>query len=450
MDCLSCASDNVDSSRVCIKCGEPLNSSRAQQLLDRADEEIKKGRFEYASLHLAKADGEMLSIPWGSPQRQPLSARAFWLQGMIYYHHGQTVEARAELEHAAQVLQACPDQQQLHANVLITLGNIDYLKNQFGTARQHYEQGSELAIQAAAHAVAARALNNLSLIYMNDGEQEQARALLRRGLEQAELSGDAGAVANAYRLLSASYQNTGPYSLALDYINRAVAMREQVDNQLMVVQVIIQAAAVHLNYGNLDLAEQLLREAYDLSRKVDNKIEQWDTINNLTILSRLRGDDEKWSNYALRTFNNPNGVILWRSHAAYELVLYYLNHNDVEHARSHVHWLKTNAGPGQEVSVDNGYYNRAAAALQAAEGNWPVSDHFFHAAMAALTHEQNYFELAQTLEEYAAMLRRWAESEPTSGAGSRARAVLQQAADLYRRLEIPTHLALVETMLQVG
>ncbi len=447
MECLACHAVNADRVRSCTVCSASLIPARTQWELDRAEVEIKKGRFELAALHLAKADGSLLQLPASDNYRQFLSARAFWLQGLIYYYHAQTDAAAAEMAQAADLLEGYTGGEGLRAQALINLGNINYYKGHMEVAASYYDQATEMAVLAGAHTAAARAMNNRANIHSAHGQSVDALNLYHAALHQAELSGDATALAGCYRLLSATYQQIGPYSQALEFVNKALSLRGQIDDQAVVCQIINQAASLYLTYGDLEQAEQYLREAYDQARREGNKLLQWEIVNNLIELSRQKGDTERWFNYASRTFNNPS-TTLGKTSAALQLVRYYLSQSEAEQARIYVRWLKNNALAADRQLEDELMYNQAAALLHTAEESWGVADSFFQRAIEVAAEQDNPISEAEVCEEYAAMLRQQASSENSHTAASHAEATLRRAADLYRQLGIPSRLQAVEIALR--
>lgn len=444
MECLECKTENMQYETNCRQCGVSLHPSLALLYLDRAEEEIGRGQYEAAGLNMIKADQEMLASSKEQREKHQLSARAFWLQGCIYYQKGKMEEARTELLLARRVLEGIADGEELLADIENRLGNIYYYEGELGLAAEHYRQSSEVAIIAKAYPSAVKAITNLGNISVLRGEMNEAVAHYNRALEYAQ-GGDALMLATSYRILAWLHGNYGPLPLALDYANKALGLREQFDNLETRSLVVNDAAAVYIKMGMFEEAEQYLREVYELAQQTGSKLIEERLIPNLAELLRYRGDSDSWFARAVKTFNDSSSPNLFRSDFALQVAIHYIAQEDWVRIHRHVQQL-ANVAERETNSQSTAILDHAQALLHTALGEWDEAANHFEGALA--TPGLPVYNLATLWQDYAAMLLRRAGEEDNESYQIEAQTALERAAALFRQLQLDYRLNLVEDMLK--
>ncbi len=444
--CLFCQAANPPTNATCAACGQSLAAARTVRYLDRAEADIAKGQYNQARANLTKADVVMLDL--SSEQRKSLllTARAFYLHSLIYYHKGQTDEAKDELLLALQNLEDQPSHANLLANVLNTLGNVEYYREHLNAAFDYYQRSSEVAIKGKAHLVAAKAIANLGNISGAQGNPDASLAYYDRALVAAELGNDPLRVADIYRLIAYVYLKNGPVSKALEYVTQAVALRDQIDNQAALCRVLGDAGNVYLKCGELDQAAPYLSEAYEIAQRAEYRLMQVVTMMYLAELAHQRGDNATWLNYSVRAFNMTSSVVVWRSEAALQLVEYYVGQQDWQPAHLYLKYIEDNVRLHPTES-DRIHLSHAKVLLNAALDQWDEATQSYEEAISRLDQTHDRFSAAALHQQYAAMLLRQAALTHDPTVHARARAVLEQAAAAYRQLGLTARLTDVESLL---
>jgi tetratricopeptide (TPR) repeat protein len=445
MKCFNCNTRNREAALICVSCGASLRAPRAKLYLDRAEADINRANFEQATTNVTQADNEILALTSEDREKYLFNARAFWLQGCIYYSKGMTKEAKAELLLAQSSLERHPGGRALFADVLNKLGNVVYLDGQLDEAIAYYQRSIEVALAIGAFNVTTRAIGNIGNIYVLRNEIETATDFYNQGLTYAERSGDATDLAAAYRPLIWLHRYYGPYSLALNYADRALALREQITNLEVRCTVTAEAAGAYAKYGDLAVAEIYLREAYELVQRTGDRVAEGAVASNLIDLVRAASDPDAWYIQALRSLNSYLSDPLWKSEFALQMAVYYITRKEETYIRRHLQWLKDNWPRLSEAGEEDTLISQAQALLYTALGQWDAAATHFQLLINDPANLTPY-ELAATLEDYAAMLLNRAQADPDPAVYAEAGDALERAASLYRQLELPRRVVAAETL----
>ncbi len=431
MNCLDCGRVNDLQQRNCEECGASLAPVRASFYLDIAEADINKGDYDAASHSLVNADQEMISISPEQRDQLLLRARAFWLQGLIYYNKGNIERAEEELRAARLALEGNPTGKMLLAEVLNRLGNVSYYHGLISDALSYYESSHELAIQEGAHAVATKAINNQGNVYFLRGDVDMAVVCYNQGLKEAQQAGPV-ALAQAYSVLTWLHSSYGPFSLALEYAAKGIALCQDIDNLSVRGYVLTQAGAAYLKHGDLEQAEQCLHQAYDLARRIHNRIGEEEALAELVELAQQKDDHEAWLNYALASFKATANSHYRRKESALQLLVYYINQHDWSRAGRTMQTLRRQARQGDDHEA--ALVNQAEARLQAALGNWDSAERCFRLALDS--GKLTRYEQAIVWEAYAHMLLQRADTQSVTSDMVEAEQGLRRAAVLFRQLEL--------------
>ena len=441
--CFVCNAVNSEAARTCIKCSASLRPALAQMYLDHSEEEVNRGRYDLASKYLTKADAELLMLSSDEREKYTLTARAFWLQGSIYYYKGMMHEAEQELLLAQTNLEQHPNNAELLALVLNRLGGISYYENRPEEAADRFHRSSELAMQVGAYATASKATGNLGILLANTDPNE-AVAFYKQAEVQAEASSDPNVLAQVCRSLARFYANQGPYHLACAYADKGLVISTQLDDLYVRCLNLDTAAAVHLRLGDIEEATAYLREAYDLTRRTNNKMTTEAVMLTLGELMRYDEYNEPWFNQAMKEFNETIGSALSKGRYALQMAYYYIRQQDWPRVRRFLQQL--NQIDTSKMSQGNPMLIICAQALlHAAVGEWDAATVQYQHAISS--GKLNRYDLAITWEDYAAMLlHRDAASSDATGEDTACEA-LKQAASIYRELELHRRCASAEAQI---
>lgn len=422
-----------------------MQLARARYYLSLVESDINNGDYDQASDDLAKADRAILTLTGNERNEHLLTAQAFLLQGVIYYNKGNMELAEEELLDAKRILEEHTSGKAILADVLNRLGNIAHYRGKKTKALAYFQQSSTLAVKEAAYAIATRAINNMGNIYVSQGDIGKAIECYSSGLVYAEQAGPV-ALAQAYAILTWLHSSYGPYTMALEYAANSLTLRDQIENLDNRALVITQAGAAYLKHGDLEQAEQYLREAYILVQRTGNRIVEEQVLEELAQLVQQKDDHEAWQSYVMKAFRASSSSAFLRKESALQLTNYYIKQQDWQRAERVLHGMKDSYHQaGGTDKREGAIIAQAEALLDTAQQRWELAERHFRLALDSDT--LTTYEYAQVWEQYGDMLLRWAQSRAEGGRYEGAGDALTKAAGLFRELELPKRLAVIEAKL---
>lgn len=449
MNCLECQTSNKEAELACSGCGHSLRPTRANLYLERALLHASAGRYDLATAELNRADIEMVSFNPAQRSRYQLTARAFYVQGLIFYHQGQMEMARDVLAASVTELEGQPNSNALIAQALNMLGNISYYEDKLDEAMSQYQRSSDLAVVAGLGSTAIRAVSNLGLIHLSQGDVAAALSYYHQGLTLAEQEGDVNVLAGINRMIASLHSRYGPQDVAVEYINKAVALEPQLDNFQIRCLVIGEAGCVYARYGDLPTAEQYVREAYRLLRQASPKAAWYALVVGLAELIRQQGSPHAWFNEAYWEMISNDTDANQRDEAALHLAYYYVSQQDWERANRHLHLLRDRLRRADRLKpAEQAQLHHAAAVIQAALGQWAEATTNFETVLAST--DLYPYTLAVAWQEYGTMLQAKAEATAEQSVKTAACAAWREAARRYHNLHSPHHEAAVWLRLETN
>lgn len=449
MQCFVCQTENRESAITCVKCGASLRSARAQLYLDRAEADVNTGRFEQANKNMAKADSEMLMVSSEERERHRLTARAFWLQGNIYFFKGMMPEAKEEFQLAEQNMTAA-NGGPLLALVLNRLAHVSNYEGRFDDAIDYLRQSIAQATLANDHATAAKATANLGNVYSEQGKGKEAAELYAQALVHAEASGEPAARAPMYRLLADHYAAFGPFSQALEYADKGLALANQLDDLYIRALSLADAANIYMRYGDVDKAVYYLHDAYELTHRTGNKLATEAVMLNIAELMRFdeyTEHQQPWVEGALEDFSETLISTLSKGPYALQMAYYYIRQQDWGHLNRLSYQLKQ-INTTTMMPIEILQMNAARAMIHAALGEWEQAAAQF--ALAANSDKLSPYERAVINEDYARMLLNRARVKHDPEVEAQVNTALKEAASLYREMGLPQRAGKIESLLSLS
>ncbi|HTQ09098.1 MAG TPA: tetratricopeptide repeat protein, partial [Fimbriimonadaceae bacterium] len=233
--------------------------------------------------------------------REPESATE-----IVLYLSGHWVNAGLYAE-GARAARACLATGPEDGRLLNVVGVLEYYLGQFGESGAHLTRAGEIASASGDQALRSKSMNNLSLLYMSQGDTDAAIASLEEALPYDRAQSDPskliislsnlgylftlkGDLPRARELLEEALQMTGRLDdrrtaipclvnlsdLALEerdtdgsssYANRGMAYAEELNDAAGAACCLTNLGEVELQKGNFEEAEALLRRA--LTRAID-------------------------------------------------------------------------------------------------------------------------------------------------------------------------------------
>lgn len=447
LTCLNCATANQPAARTCGQCGAPLTVARADMYLDQAQAAIRVGKYDRAYHLMSQADTEMFRLSEAERKAHQLTARAFLLQGQVYYNKGQIDDARAESLLALQNL--ADTSSELRARVLNLLGNTALYHEDNDTAASYYQQAADAARQVDAHNAAAVALSNLALIYTTKGLMSEAATIYEEAITLAERTGNALRIADTYRSAAHLYLQCGPASRAIEYISKALDQRAQISDAGGLCRILQSAGEIALACGDLAQAERWMHEVDELAHRSEYKLLFVPIAANLAHIMMQHGNYEQALNYVSAAANQIVIVPSQRATTALIPALYYAKTGDVRTSQKYLQRL-------EQISANHASYHdhfalqRAQTIIEAIQGNWPLAAQHYQAALVLAEAQHTKYDAVNLSVEYATALLDHPLVTQYPAVQQHARALLAQAATTFDEMQMPLRVARIEQLLQPG
>ncbi|MEM9074617.1 MAG: tetratricopeptide repeat protein [Myxococcota bacterium] len=170
-----------------------------------------------------------------------------------------------------------------HGSVLHTLGRYDEAMTAFAEMLQ-------LAWNVGARGKGGAALNRLARAQRARGEDEKARALLKRALDLFRAAHDLRGVASTLDDLAQVDMLRGQVERAIKFANEALEIRRAHQDSRGEAVSLHTLAQLEMRRGNLETADQLIRLSLEIREQIGDQEGMLQSHNALGILAFERGD----------------------------------------------------------------------------------------------------------------------------------------------------------------
>ena len=217
------------------------------------------------------------------------------LNGLIdVYDPDREEEIQASLERAREELEVLEPEPDLHAEMSATLARIHRKLGHRDKARELWEDSLEVWRQHDPDDLAglAERINNLGVLYLDDGDYDNAETRFRRALElRDQLSDESGDMVFNLNNLASALMYSGRFEEAEDLYRRGLEIRRRLpgerDEDTRVSTSLRSLGAVLLARGEFETAEPYLREALEIRRREYGELDTRVT-SVLDLLGRVR------------------------------------------------------------------------------------------------------------------------------------------------------------------
>jgi len=169
----------------------------------------------------------------------------------------------------------------LHTDALLQLGNIVSLRGDNQEALTHFEQALKKA--EAAHYLKGQcnALLEAGYIHYVWGEYDHAFSMFKKALGIATQNHFKEQEAKALNLVGKYYHTKGHYDLSIAYYRQAAAVTEQLDDYDRMVTLFLNIGKTYIGEENIYMTLSYYLKAFDASEKSGNKLLKADVYNHL-------------------------------------------------------------------------------------------------------------------------------------------------------------------------
>ena len=153
------------------------------------------------------------------------------------------------------------------ADILIVLGNVEFVRNQYASALDYYLKGVEISRDNNFIRRQARLYINLGALNINLEKYSEAVENLSKALEICIDQKDSLELPNIYLNMGLSYQSLNDTSLAQFYFQKSLVMYQKLDHTDGVARSYMSLAEIEKAKGNISRSFELLNDALDLLKR---------------------------------------------------------------------------------------------------------------------------------------------------------------------------------------
>ena len=206
-----------------------------------------------------------------------------------HYQTGKLSEAKSAGERGLDKLSNSPDDESVQQNIEIVnlLGKIAVAQEQRGHALRLFEQTLDLALEKGIGHSEARALINLGVTHLKDGNQAEAERFLKRGVETARKGDHLERIAFGSLNLGVLLHQKGDLSKAIEYYGECRSLFRRLGNRTQLARVMYNLGLLFRMVGDRERAIAHNQEALRIAREC--KVEKLCTFARV-FAARLEAD----------------------------------------------------------------------------------------------------------------------------------------------------------------
>ncbi len=175
------------------------------------------------------------------------------------------------------------------ADMLRKIGMFYYLKGEYDTALDIYNQALKIAKSLDDQLRVAYTLHNIAIIYREKGEDDVAMDLYNRSLEIKRSLGDQLGIAHTLHEIAMIHQERGDYDTALDMYNQSLEIKKSLGDRQEIAYTLHNIAMIHQKKGDYDTALDLYNQSLEITKSFDDRGISY-PLHNIAMIHQEKGD----------------------------------------------------------------------------------------------------------------------------------------------------------------
>lgn len=194
----------------------------------------------------------------------PQLADAHFCLGRAYSQSGNFDAALRSLQQAEQLYTGKSEL----INTYALLGRVASLKGDLQQALNYHSRELALARETGQRSAEATALNNIALVFSDQGNGSKALNYLQQSVQ---IEPHEQNLATPYNNLAMLYTERGEHARALEYLDKSIALNQRYGQYHTAARSMLNKGAVQTTMGQLQQAQSTLQEGLEAIRKVGDK-----------------------------------------------------------------------------------------------------------------------------------------------------------------------------------
>ncbi|MBN4066055.1 tetratricopeptide repeat protein [Candidatus Amoebophilus asiaticus] len=146
-------------------------------------------------------------------------------------------------------------------------------------------------------------LNSIGNIYSNMGNYERAIEYYRRSLDMFELIKDKKGIAATYNNIGLVYDNQGDYDKAMEYYLKSLKIKEELGNKKGIASTYNNLGLIYRSQRNYEKAIEYLLRSLDIRKKLGDKKDISISLNNIGLIYRLNNKPKEALEYYMESLD---------------------------------------------------------------------------------------------------------------------------------------------------
>jgi len=261
---------------------------------------------------LGQGDNKIDSLIFRLEVSKNDSARIALLTEIAKYYSSTNLSLSFQYADKALEIAEFSKNKQLHAEALMSIGNISFFQGLLDISFQHYSKALAINKETGNNNGIANALTNLGGILLQLMKFEEAKRYFHEALplfmELAEKRGDTippYQVISIYNNLGIVHENLNEYNMAIDYYHRGISLASRIPQQQKTLAMLHNnLGSIHMKMGDFDEAYKNMNAALIIRKEMNDKSGEASSYRMLGILYKSQ------QNYAEALNNFYNGYNL--------------------------------------------------------------------------------------------------------------------------------------------
>ncbi|MBN1486112.1 MAG: tetratricopeptide repeat protein [Anaerolineae bacterium] len=333
----------------------------------------------------------------------PLEAKAevMLYLGQVWDKLGNLREAETWLRQGVvQLNQAAVSAPELRAQLYSELGWQAIQGGNLTEAQTWLEKAWALLQSTDSHYAMAKVLDRFSVLYLHQGELQNAIKNIEQALAASEKLSDIVSVSHYAKTLGNLQTRAGDWEQSLNYYKRSLDLMQKIGDLEGIIIAHANLGQLYMHLGQWSRAEGNLLHAFDMAQRIAHSHELTCAHINLSRLHLLRGDLELCAEHLNAVFvwykERGNRVNMGLVEAYFLNAELHLGQAEVEAARESLergyHILLDLKDTNNGHSMQFGHYERLM-------GRLALEDHDYTTAHERLAHSRQIFEGVSCLFE---------------------------------------------------
>lgn len=183
-----------------------------------------------------------------------------------------------------------PDLKVYVAKALNIQGASLLIRSQYREAVKIFEECLEIYTELNNRTGMATVLNNIGMIFKEQGDYTRSLNHYARSMELYEAVGDRRGVAISYGNIGLIYQDQKDLDKALDYFKRSLAIDEELDNPLGIATTLSNIGSVYFDQHKYDEAREKFEKSMAISQEIGDDEGVAYCLNSLGLLYKELGN----------------------------------------------------------------------------------------------------------------------------------------------------------------